>query len=388
MKRKSLIAFILCLIVLSATLVGCTKDIDYNVVTSYKFWKNKANQAIPQYQSYHIMNEFLSDGTIQDGKIIGANGKVKKVAFIGFDGTRADTLPNIMYNDFATNSYVDKAEYSGINELSELGGLYLAYCGGDSKATKQATSTSPGWTTHLTGVWNDKHGVNDNGIMKNIEYKSILLQYAEKGLNTTLAFDWGDLFDSVFVDEIDYKLKNNIMTYNMCDIDRPFASNTSIAKKNENVKEKDDLKAKNLDFYNAVSNPSLQKDSIIDQNNPILDSAMRDYIIDRIEKDDDIIAGIFHRPDTNGHTDGFTNDNNTYVNAIRNCDNYVYQIMQVIKEREQNNNEEWLILVTADHGGIKKGHGGQSYAERTIWIACNKEIDSKYFSKDYTGKIK
>ncbi|MEG1964269.1 MAG: hypothetical protein RR123_05315, partial [Clostridia bacterium] len=96
-------------------------------------------------------------------------------------------------------------------------------------------------------------------------------------------------------------------------------------------------------------------------------------------------AGIFDSPDNNGHTDTFSNSNYNYVNAVRNADQYLYQIINVISEREKNNNEEWLILVANDHGGSGWGHGKQVFEHRTNWVACNKAIDTKYFGVGYNG---
>lgn len=51
--------------------------------------------------------------------------------FIGFDGMRADALPYVM--DAANNTVTG---VSGIAELQKAGGVYLAYCGGETDTDK------------------------------------------------------------------------------------------------------------------------------------------------------------------------------------------------------------------------------------------------------------
>ena len=37
------------------------------------------------------------------------------------------------------------------------------------------------------------------------------------------------------------------------------------------------------------------------------------------------------------------------------------------------------------HGGSGRDHGAQVYEHRTTWVACNREIDSRYFGNGYDG---
>lgn len=369
-----IIISVLLMICIALCFVSCNpSDKKYfEKVSAYSFWDNKGSETIPQSQFYNIMNDFLSDGKIVDGSVIGSNGKIKKIAFLGFDGTRADAISNLLHdeNKFETNGYNYAPEYSGINILKKEGGIYLAYSGGEKgKETEQSTSTSAAWTTELTGVLHNKHGVKDNDNVKNMEYKTIMLGYAEKGLQTSFAFDWGQYFDINLKEEVKYLMANPQINATYKDIDRKVA-----ATKEEMV----DTTAENLEMHNFVANEKIL-------GNTPYDIDMRNYIIERIAGGDDIVCGIFHNPDSNGHTDGFSNTMNSYVNSVRTSDNYTFEIINAIKERETKFNEEWLIMVAADHGGIKKGHGKQTYEERTIWMATNKKVDSKYFGTGYDG---
>ena len=36
--------------------------------------------------------------------------------------------------------------------------------------------------------------------------------------------------------------------------------------------------------------------------------------------------------------------------------------------------EDWLIIITTDHGGSGSDHGGQSSEEVNTWFAVNKDV--------------
>ena len=57
----------------------------------------------------------------------------------------------------------------------------------------------------------------------------------------------------------------------------------------------------------------------------------------------------------------------------------------MIEEREENDNEEWLVVFANDHGGINQGHGEQTLEERTTWIATNIPFDESLYSAGYDG---
>lgn len=111
---------------------------------------------------------------------------------------------------------------------------------------------------------------------------------------------------------------------------------------------------------------------------------MRDYVLDRMAKDDDVIAAIFHNVDTAGHNFGY-GTSTEYKAAVVNVDLYANSILNAIGEREKKYNEEWLIVFANDHGGIGQGHGEQTYEERTNWIASNVKFDESLYGKNYDG---
>ena len=76
------------------------------------------------------------------------SGQNKKLLFIGIDGCRPDALT--------------QAETPNMDELINAG-IYIndALC----SINGQPTVSGPGWSTMITGVWYDKHGVSDNSFI-------------------------------------------------------------------------------------------------------------------------------------------------------------------------------------------------------------------------------
>jgi len=75
--------------------------------------------------------------------------------------------------------------------------------------------------------------------------------------------------------------------------------------------------------------------------------------------------------DDAGHT--FGHGTPQYYAAVAKADRLIGQIRQAVANAGMSN--DTVILVTADHGGVGKGHGGQSLTELEIpWIAYGKGI--------------
>lgn len=384
MKKTTAAALIITLIVTASIACACTgEDKDYfENVSSYSFWDNAGSEAIAQYKFYNIMDEFFSEGEIVDGRCV-KDGKTRKILFVGWDGARADSLINILYdsNGIGSDGYNYPAEeYSGLNELANRGGVYIAYAGGEKgKDSEQETSTCAGWTSELTGTWHTEHGVDRNDDVKRDSPDTVMLKYAKLGLNTSLAFGWGQYFDITLRSEVSYLLSHPETPMVLKDIDRARATSVEEALRINGLKKASDMDAADLAHYNAVA-----MDGEIDEY-ASYDAALRDYLLERIAAGDDFVGGIMQAPDGAGHGIGFGNEFGSYVNSVKNADVYLYTLIEAVEKREAEFNEEWLIIATADHGGNKKGHGKQIYEHRTIWIASNRAISDKYFGVNYDG---
>jgi hypothetical protein len=68
-----------------------------------------------------------------------------------------------------------------------------------------------------------------------------------------------------------------------------------------------------------------------------------------------------------GHASGFSPSNPAYMTAITDVDTWVGEVMTALKARPDYANEDWLVLIVTDHGGLGTSHGGNSNEERQIW---------------------
>lgn len=275
-------------------------------------FENTIETADPQTDLYNIIkNHFTS--ALPEGKT------EKKAIIIGYDGCRADALGLIVNG------------YSGIEKMINDGAsVRLSYCGGINYPAEniQATSTAPGWCSILTGVWADKHGISGNGITKSLEYKTLLTTLTEDGIIDKASFttSWDGHFindDSTYKLEKQYCEENDInVTFNYCSGDTKSANTT----------------------------------------------------IKDIKSDDcsDFIFTILEGPDHSGHSFGFSTNNPIYKVGFQLNELQSLSILNEIENRDTYESEDWLIIITADHGGFGTGHGGASIQERITFFVCNK----------------
>lgn len=74
-----------------------------------------------------------------------------------------------------------------------------------------------------------------------------------------------------------------------------------------------------------------------------------------------------------GHYHGFSPESQPYREAFFEMDAYAARILKAVKNRSTYGQEDWLILISTDHGGLRLTHGGQSVYERTVWVSSNKK---------------
>ena len=293
---------------------GDTEELFRQNVASVGY-ENTIETAIPQTELYDIIKAHF-DSPLADGKT------EKKAIIIGYDGCRADVLTEM------------RDEKSAIaNLLQDGSSINLSYCGGVNYPAEntQDTSTAPGWCSILTGVWADKHGVTANGITKSLEHKTLLTTLVEDEIidSSTFITKWKGHFDrknATYNDEKAYCEENNLnVSFNRC---------------------KDDV-------------------------------ASHEYTLNEVKKTDcaDFIFVIYEPTDSTGHGYGFTINNPRYKEAFKAADQYGLETIDAIKARATYDTEDWLIIITSDHGGIGTDHGGASIQERMTFIITNKEID-------------
>ena len=89
------------------------------------------------------------------------------------------------------------------------------------------------------------------------------------------------------------------------------------------------------------------------------------------EKQPTLVAVCFDNPDHVGHADG--HDTPAYYTKLKELDTYVGQIVQAVKDAGMIENT--IFIITSDHGGINKGHGGKTMKEmETPFIISGKNI--------------
>lgn len=326
MKKKALIIVVAVVlvgaIIASAILIprleyakddGDTEELYRTNIASIGF-ENTVETAIPQTELYDIVKSHF-ESELPEGKT------EKKAIIIGYDGCRADVLTEI------------QSENSAISALTDDGAsINLAYCGGVNYPAEntQATSTAPGWCSILTGVWADEHGITANDITKSLEHKTLLTTLVEDKVIDSSAFitKWAGHFsrnNATYLLEKDYCEQNNLnVTFNKC------------------------------------------------RN----DEATHEFTLEEISKTDcaDFIFVIYEPTDSTGHNYGFTHNNPRYKESFKAADEYGFEALSAIKSRSTYETEDWLIIVTSDHGGIATDHGGSSIQERMTFVVSNKEF--------------
>lgn len=89
------------------------------------------------------------------------------------------------------------------------------------------------------------------------------------------------------------------------------------------------------------------------------------------EKKPTLAAICFDNPDHVGHADG--HDTPAYYAKLKEIDGYIKQIVDAIKAAGIY--DDTIIILTSDHGGINKGHGGKTMLEmETPFIIAGKNI--------------
>lgn len=100
--------------------------------------------------------------------------------------------------------------------------------------------------------------------------------------------------------------------------------------------------------------------------------ALCEMAVSYIKEKKPVLTGIiFDNPDHVGHQAG--HDTPEYYEKLQELDSYIAQIVQAATDAGIL--DKTIFIVTADHGGIKKGHGGKTMNEmETPFIISGKNI--------------
>jgi predicted AlkP superfamily pyrophosphatase or phosphodiesterase len=218
----------------------------------------------------------------------------RRVLFIGIDGCRFDAL------EAAKTPHLDRLIENGrhSSQAQILGDRYR----------KNDTISGPGWSSILTGVWADKHGVHDNEF-KGSNYKDYphlftLLKRARSAAQTVSLVTWKPIDDYIV-----------------------SGANVGLAYvSGDSTYDKDDaLAAAKAVRLLGVSDP-------------------------------DLLFLYLGQVDETGHQEGFHPTVKPYIDAIERVDALVGEVLAAVEKREDRAKEDWLVIVTSDHGGQGKDH--------------------------------
>lgn len=174
------------------------------------------------------------------------------------------------------------------------------------------TSSGPSWSDMLTGVWEEKHGVTNNsytGSQYN-DYPYFVTRVKEfrPDLKAVQITSWGPMSEAVYNDGWDQKLLP-----------------------------------------------------------PTDDACLQVGQLQLLDPELDLLFIHFDDCDAAGHGNGFSTDVAPYMNQVEYVDSQIGQLIASLEARPTYANEDWLVLLTTDHGGLGYSHGGLSDDERAIW---------------------
>ncbi len=262
----------------------------------------------------------------------------KKSVFIILDGIPADVI--------------EKVETPVLDMISAQGGYTHASQGGIKDSYNQSpTISAVGYNHVLTGTWSNKHNVWDNDIKApNYHYWNIfrIAKTTNPKLTTAIFSSWTDNRTKL--------IGENLPEAGGIDIDYTY----------------DGLELDTVRFPHTKDRKFMLA---IDEQ--ISTEAGR-YIL---EKGPDLSWVYLEYTDDMGHMYG---DSPEFTDAVQKADAQVGRIWNALQQRMKNYNEEWMIVVTTDHGRdaqTGKNHGGQSDRERNAWIVTNVKPLNKQFSQ-------
>lgn len=286
-----------------------------NTVKEMDIFDSEYEQALPQTIIHKIIMEHFA-APLPEGKT------VKKAIFIGYDGFRVDGLLNIKDN-----------EDSAVMRIKSQGGLYHTFSGGVAGVNEQATSTAPSWASMLTGGWAEYTGIDNNGKYKNESATTFLTKLGEAGHSGSFTTSWREHTAKTYLGDTVYAIEKNLpITYTH----QPDDAGTLCTVLGYVAKAAGEMKT--------------------------------------ILEDPNVIFLTLEQTDHAGHDTGFGNKYEQYVTACKEADAYGAEILNTIEARSTYDTEDWLIIISTDHGGIYTRHGQQTPQERSTWLACNKKI--------------
>jgi len=172
-----------------------------------------------------------------------------------------------------------------------------------------ATVSGPGWTSILTGVDADKHLVVENGgyAGRDDRWPTMLRRAYDAGLPTATSIHWFPIQSEIIEDGV-------------------------------------------------VNEAIIGTDSQVTAG------------MEELLEEGDFDLHFVHLDDVDGagHSSGFDPNNAAYLESVRVTDGYLGRLIDAIAGRTSRSQEDWLVVVTSDHGGVGTSHGGITAEHRAI----------------------